>query len=531
MRDKPVQRVAALVVLFLAVVAWETLAEDGGMKARPTVLLVTIDTIRADRLGCYGYDRGTTPVIDRLAGEGLLFREAVTTVPLTTPSHATILTGLHPRGHAVLGNSWQLEPSCRTLAQRFRDAGYRTAAFVSAVVLDPRCGLDAGFDHYGALTRPGPNTVRRSPLSAGAADSVRERERSDRLSGRQRRGAETVEEALAWLEAQPGDAPLFVWVHFYDPHQPFDPLPPWRQKFGRDRGGRNLSTVLHMPIPGNEFEESDERARREIEVRRQRHAARGRAPRSMLTTESLTPDERRRIDELYDGEVAATDFQVGRLLNWFERSGLYRDAIVALVGDHGETLGEHLDGYYGHHHVLFDSSLLVPLIIRLPGGAGGTVVQPTAGTADLAPTLLRAAGLTVPSGLDGRDLLAGPRSRPLYCETYLGVRPGRIPPEFERNRFPAQQPFGIHAHAFRDGRWKLVLDSSKASSPQLFDLEADPGEQTDVADTHQALVRALTTQWQRWCEAHELPRRTRSRRDESGDEAMREKLRQLGYVE
>lgn len=532
MRGKPVRRAVAVTVLLLAAAAAIGGAGEAGEPVRPTVLLITIDTIRADRLGCYGYDRATTPVIDRLAREGLLVQEALTTVPLTTPSHATILTGLHPRSHAVLGNAWQLDPSCRTLAQRFHAAGYRTAAFVSAVVLDPRCGLDAGFDHYGALVRPGPMTELTTPGSAGEAGTARGRDRADRLAGRQRRGVETVDEALAWLEAQKGEAPLFVWVHFYDPHQPFDPLPPWRQLFGRERGERNLSTVLRMDMPGHEFGETDDRVRREIEARRQRHEARGSRPaRSIVATGSLTDDERQRIDELYDGEVAATDFQVGRLLDWFQRRGLYRDAVVAVVGDHGETLGEHLDGYYGHHHVLFDSSLLVPLILRLPGRAGGTVAPSMAGTADVAPTLLRAAGLTAPAGLDGRDLLAGSPSRPMFCETYLGVRPGRIPAQFERNRFHVQRDFGIHAHAFRDGRWKLVLDGTADSSPQLFDLAADPGEQTDVADGHQALVRALTAQWQRWCEAHELPERSRKRRDESGDEALREKLRHLGYVE
>lgn len=530
MRGRPAHQVAAGAVLLLAAVA-TTMAGETRAKDRPPVLLVTVDTIRADRLGCYGYDRGTTPVIDRLAREGLLFREAVTTVPLTTPSHATILTGLHPRSHAVLGNSWQMGPDCRTLAQRFKAAGYRTAAFVSAVVLDPRCGLDAGFDHYGALTRPGPGAMGHTPMPAGEADGARERSAADRLAGRQRRGAETVDEALAWLDAQQGDAPLFLWVHLYDPHQPYDPLPPWRELFGRDRGGRNLSTVLRMPMPGHEFEEEDERTRAAIEARRQRHAARRTPFRPLISSESLTGEERRRIDELYDGEVAAADFQVGRLLGWFQQRGLYREAVVAVVGDHGETLGEHFEGYYGHHHVLFDSSLLVPLILLLPDLEGGAVVRSTAGTADLAPTLLRAAGLAAPAGLDGRDLLGGPPERPLYCETYLSARPGRLPPEFERSGLTGRRDLEVHAHAFRDGRWKLVLGDASESTPQLFDLEADPGEKADVARAHLALVEALTAQWRRWCGENEIPERARGRRDEARDEGLREKLKQLGYLE
>lgn len=520
--------------LLVASAVW---AADSRPKKGPTVLLVTIDTIRADRLGCYGYGRRTTPVIDHLAGEARLCREAVASVPLTTPSHASIFTGLHPRSHAVLGNSWQLGASFRTLAEQFRDAGYRTGAFVSAVVLDPRCGLNRGFEHYSAVARPKPETVlstgrsRERPGDEDEAEAARRR-----FSGRQRRGDETVDDALAWMEAQRGDAPLFVWVHLYDPHQPYDPPEPYRQLFGPERGERNLSTILRPSFEEFDHRHPDERFRDSAERDPARPpSSRARGP--GLTAASLTANERKRIDELYDGEVALADFQVGRLLAWLKGRGLYGDSVVVVMGDHGETLGEHHD-YYGHHHLLFDASLRIPLVFRMPDGAG-QVLPAAATTFDVAPTLLRAAGLVSPAGLDGRDLLSRPVARPVYCESYLGIRPGLD--EFEHRSLSGEtgrrphlpgRNMRIHLHAVRDGRWKLLFGGGSDESPMLFDLEADPGETADVADSHQALVKALSAHWHQWCEAHGLPKRNRGHRPGSAvDQEMREKLRQLGYVE
>lgn len=518
---------AVLGLMLLAVTA--VLTAESRPPKRPTVLLVTIDTIRADRLTCYGYHRRTTPVIDHLAAEASLCREALATVPLTTPSHASIFTGLHPRSHAVLGNSWQLGDSCRTLAEQFRDAGYRCGAFVSAVVLDPRCGLNRGFEHYSAIARPRPETVLstgRSGERPGAEDEADAARR--RFSGRQRRGDETVDEALAWMEAHRGGAPLFVWVHFYDPHQPYDPPEPYRGLFGPERGGRSLSAVLRPGFEGPGLRHPDDPSRPPSRFG-------GRPPR--LTPESLTASERERIDELYDGEVALADFQVGRLLAWLKGRGLYHDAVVVVLGDHGETLGEHND-YYGHHHMLYDASLRIPLVIRTPGGVG-EVLPATATTLDVAPTLLRAAGLACPAGLDGRDLFSRPAVGPVYCETYLGIRlvldefdHRSLPDEIGRRPHMPGRNMRTHLHAVRSGRWKLVFGGDRSESPMLFDLDVDPGENADVADSHQALVKALSAHWRQWCEAHDLPKRSRGNRSAPGvDEEMREKLRQLGYVE
>jgi len=520
----------AVVLCWLVVLVLPVNADQGAEQAPPTVLLVTIDTVRADHLGCYGHHRRTTPVIDHLSSEGLLFREALSSVPLTTPSHASIFTGLHPRSHAVLGNSWQLDHTRKTMAECFRGAGYRTAAFVSAVVLDPRCGLDRGFQYYGAIERRGPGAVLHRPRPGEPPGEDGRSDPTHRMAGRHRRGTETVDEALAWMSAQPGNAPLFVWVHLYDPHQPYDPPEPFRRLFGPERGGRNLATILRPAFNERPFDLPEEEQRRD-EDRRRRSDDWVPSRERLIDSRSITVDERQRIGELYDGEVALADFQVGRLLAWIKGHGRYDNALIAVLGDHGEVLGEHLD-YFGHHHLLYDASLRVPLAIRLPGGGQGCVMRQPVSTVDVAPTILRAAGISSPGGIDGRDLQSRPLARPVYCETYLGTARRALPLDLEHRSVAPGHGTAIHQHAVRDGRWKLVLAVGPETSPKLFDLDADPGEQTNVADDHQALVRALQKHWDLWCADHALPRRERNHRSAPGvDEEMRDRLRQLGYVE
>ncbi len=235
-------------------------------RQKPNVLLVTIDTLRADRVGCYGHASASTPVLDALAARGVRFETAVVHVPLTGPSHASILTGLGPLGHGFRENAGFVLPAhVRSGAEEFRQAGYRTAAFVSAFPLDRRFGFDRGFDVYDDHLPKGRDS-RRTPYVERFADA-------------------TTDAVLRWLEAPAGQpAPFFLWVHYYDPHAPYEP-------------------------PGE-------------------LAARFRtAP--------------------YDGEVAFADQQLGRLLHALDERGLLAQTLVLAMSDHGEGLGEHGEGTHG----------------------------------------------------------------------------------------------------------------------------------------------------------------------------------------
>lgn len=364
---------------------------------RPNVLLVTIDTFRADRLGV-----GIAPAIDRLAASGLRFDAARAAVPLTLPSHASIHTGLLPPAHGVRENGATLADSHPTLARLLKGAGYDTAAFIGAFVLDRRFGLAGGFDTYDDQISRDPNATER--LEA------------------ERPGAAVVDRALAWLDLRkprqpdspnlpdppdPRDPrPFFVWVHLYDPHAPYDPPAAFRAR---------------TPTP-------------------------------------------------YDGEVAYADAQFARLLEALRAQNALARTLVVVAGDHGEGLGEH--GERTHGMLLYDSTLRVPLVVAAPGHAAAIRSEAVSLT-DLAPTILRAAGVTPPDAMKGRDLLRlqADRGDDLYSET-------------EYPRVAGWSPL----QALLDGRWKAIR---AGSGTELYDLQTDPGEKHDLAGAQTSMAAAM----------------------------------------
>jgi arylsulfatase A-like enzyme/Flp pilus assembly protein TadD len=382
---------------------------------RPNVLLITIDTLRADRVG-----RGLTPNLDRLAARGTRYTNARTTVPLTLPSHTAILTGTLPPVNGVRQNGDVL-PLRPTLARAFHDAGYRTGAFVGAYVLDRRFGLSGGFDTYD------------DHVPRGAAGEAR--------FEAERRGDVVADAALAWL-GQLSTSPFFAWVHFYDPHAPYEPPQEYLEK------------------------------------------ANGNA---------------------YDGEVVFADAQTGRLLEWLRTSGLEASTIVAVAGDHGEGLGDH--GESTHGMLAYDSTLRVPLIVRMPAAAGRGMREATAGStsdgsvslADLAGTLLQAAGVPVPDGMRHGPLGSGGDA---YAETTYPRTAGW---------------HGLTALAF--DQWKLLV----SSETELYDVRADPGETHDLAGEKLSVVDGAGRRLAQLSASSGA-----SRSAMSGDAA--ERLRALGYV-
>src|SRR3954462_148023 len=322
-------------------------------SSRPNVLLVTIDTLRADHVGSYGYDKASTPTIDALARRGVRFETAVAHVPLTGPSHASILTGQTPLGHGFRNNSgFILAPSVKTVAQDFRTAGYHTAGFVSGFPLDRRFGFDRGFETYDDHLPKG-NDLRRTPYVERFADA-------------------TTDAVLRWLATPregPQAAPWFVWVHYYDPHAPYEP-------------------------PAADLAE-------------------------------------RYRQSPYDGEIAFVDRQLGRLLQTLDVGGETSRTIVLVTADHGESLGEHGEGTHGIF--LYDATLRVPWIMAGPQIAAGRVSRTLARSMDVLPTLLDYAGLPQRGDVDGRSLRraadgeqmsdAPAYAESLYSELELGWAP------------------------------------------------------------------------------------------------------------
>ena len=316
-----------------------------------SVVLVTIDTLRADHLSIYGYDRPTAPRLAALAARGVVFEDARAPIPETAPACATLLTGLPPAAHGVRGNGRPLGPEPATLAGLLAAAGYSTAAFVSGFPLTARLsGLDRGFAHYDDLL----------PDARG------------RVPGVQRRAPKTTSAALAWLEGRPA-GPFFLWVHYYDPHGDYAPGPPWESAFPGAGGPRlPLEAIPEYQRLGDE---------------RDAAAYIGR----------------------YDGEILHVDSELGRLLDRLEQDDLRDHTLIVLTADHGESLTEH-DELFDHGNELYETTIRIPLLVAGPGLTGGRRVPGLAQSQDLLPTVLELLDRPVPPGLTGHSLAGALRA-------------------------------------------------------------------------------------------------------------------------
>jgi choline-sulfatase len=429
--------------LFLVLSVWIGCSRSDRPNKNSTirnVLLVTIDTLRADRVGA-----GIAPALDRLAASGVRFRNARAVVPLTLPSHTTLLTGLLPTVHGVRENGRdRLSDAHVTIARALKAAGYDTAAFVGAFVLDRRFGLAQGFDTYD-------DQIPRDPRA------------TERLEA-ERPASAVVDRAIAWLDARPPTTnpespvphPFFIWVHLYDPHAPYNP----------------------------------------------------------------PPDFRARARSAYDGEVSYADAHVARLIEWLSAHQLTASTLIVVAGDHGEGLGDH--GEATHGMLLYDATLRVPLILSSPLLRSAAIDEPVT-LAEIAPTILRAAGVTPPDAMRGRDLVrlepgttitranmsGDARSVPLQPDLYA---------ETEYPRVAGWSPL----QALTDGRWKAIR---AGTATELYDLPHDPEERHDLAASQASTAAALATR---------LDAIRASAKETSVSSAIsadaQERLRALGYV-
>jgi len=327
---------------------------------RPNIILISIDCLRADHLGCHGYSRPTSAAIDALAADGVLFENAVAPAPWTLPSHITLLTSLYSRTHQATGGGRRVAPGTPTLASLLKAAGYRTHAVVSGPYLQRRYGYAEGFDIYD-------DDLLLGPYRRNAVNSPDVNERA--------------------IRALDGPRPFFLFLHYWDVHHDYAPPPPFDTRFDPD----------YPPAPDGS-----------------RYIPFGRI------NEHISPRDLRHVIALYDGEIAWVDEHVGRLVAELKHRALYDNTIIVLTADHGEGFYEH--GQKGHEHTLYEELLHVPLIVRAPGLTPGRRIATRVQNMDVMPTLLEAVGAPVPSTVQGRSLWAGLRGapledRPVFAET------------------------------------------------------------------------------------------------------------------
>ena len=409
-------------------------AKSAVERQKRSVIVLTIDTTRADRLEPYGATNVKTPTMNRLAARGVLFERAWAVAPITLVAHTSIFSGIYPFEHGVRNNGIQYVPDeITTLAERLLEEDYRTAAFVSAAVLDRRYGLDQGFEVYD--------------------DDLSDRRNLSPRMVADRSAESTVAATAAYLDGLEDDENFFVWAHFYDPHASYSPPPPFRDEY-RDR--------------------------------------------------------------LYEGEIAYMDHQIGQLLQHprlLGADGGDEAPIVIVIGDHGESLGEH--GERTHAILAYDSTLHIPFLLHVPGGPAGVRIAEPVGQVDVMPTVLSLLGVlgeeesTRMAGRDLTPVIEGrgqENLRPYYSETYL--------------------PFYTYGWAklkvLHRGRWKMI----DAPTPELYDRHRDPRELTDVHHLEMGLAHDMKRDLDEWLARHDAEHEAGLSLD---SEALA-KLRSLGYV-
>jgi arylsulfatase len=435
----------------------------------PHIVLVSADALRADHLSGAGYARATSPHLDRFAAAAWNFTDAVTVLPKTGPSFATIFSGLHPEQHGVTANRYRIPPDVPLLAELLHQHGYGTAAFVTNPELTPARGYARGFDVY------------ELPDDDGGTEPLRSFER--------------------WAAAADWSRPTFVWIHFIDPHGPYTPPPQYAAPFADDELARADPRRLPLdyePPPG--FPDA---------------YVLGAVPRYQQVEHE---DRAAAYVSRYDAEIRYLDDRFGRLESRLRDAGVWDRAAVVFLSDHGEGMGEH-DYFFEHGWFADEAGLRVPLFVKEPGQTAGRRVARQVTSLDVLPMLLGLAAVPPPGALPGRDpRTAGPQAGPalvVNCSTYprryAGLRDGRW--KYVRD---------VTASA----DWTAPPD---AAAEELYDLEKDRSEATNLAAVLPDQLRSLRARFAEEVRRLRAERGAATPGTAAPDPALRDRLRALGY--
>ncbi len=482
------------------------------------VLLISLDTTRADRIGCYGGPVAKTPRIDSLAAGGVLFEDMTAAATSTLSSHTSILTGLYPRRHGVARNGFMVNQENVMLAEVLAANGFHTAGVIGSFALDEMFEINQGFDVW---------------------DQEFDIEFDPRTADQnQRRGDHVTDAALALVDQLDGSERLFLFAHYFDVHAPYAPPEPYASEYALP-GQPKVSDFSDV-----EKQVSKHQVKVQGKPRPIYDIGLNRPLVESVDGQMLPGDEAMRA--LYDGELAFTDQQIGRLLDGLDERGFLKDCIVIITGDHGETFWEHGD-FWHHGAWVYQTNVHVPFIVHLPDGrgAGERVAQPVSGV-DIFPTLLElleiplpepVAGVSVVQAIDG----AGIDPRPIFTgatqPTKLILGDRKIEDRF---KWPNQlKPQGL-----RLGKWKYV-QAPYMRFEELFDLETDPEERHNLLDNERfgpssglavlseptqesaLILKRMRAEFKQWL-AQLDPRESHFNKAQMADVLRR--LRNLGYV-
>jgi arylsulfatase A-like enzyme len=460
---------------------------------RPNIILMTWDTVRADHVSVYGYPRNTTPNLQNFERQATLFANAISPADMTLSSHASLFTGLYPSRHgthltAGHGPSAALPAAIPTLAQVLSAHGYNTIGIIANLAyLRHNSGLNRGFQYYSERYP--------SLFLEFSADSfyirhgitlVLQRFSPPAAYERAYRGSGVINsEALLKLkEAQTAGRPFFLFLNYMEAHEPYFPPHPFdrlypgeEEPFEATQYMNGFKAVLSLRRPYSQAERSRDMAR-------------------------------------YDGGIASIDSEFGKLVSHLKSMGLYDNTIIVVTADHGQAFGER--NLVGHGTSVYQDQVHVPLLIHFPGRKGGDVVQRAISGVDVMPTLLEAAGVSIPADLDGHSFYrpAQEASEMVFSESYPDDDRIALNPRFNRIE-----------RAIFDGKYKLII--STTGKRELYDLSADPKEAHNLYEEGDDRSRALGMTLAVWTKTHTKPA---ARRVQLDPESLRQ-LKSLGYVQ
>jgi len=484
--------VVVVVVVAAALLAWAirmgTISPGAWVFRRdaarpPNIVLIVMDTARQDRLSCYGYDRDTSPRLRELATESTVFDRAWSTSSWTSPSHASLFTGLYPASHGVTQENWRMSRELVTLAEVLTERGYETLGIVENGILSSEHGFNQGFANYHVTNR-----IQRMLDNAG-------------VEGRSETGNHATDLFLKNLREREPQNPFFVFVNLIAPHQPYDSSKQFMGEFVTD-GDIGLFSNMWREY--------------------------------YLGEKEFTPEELGHLNELYDAELLYTDYLVGLMADGLEESGHWDDTILIVTSDHGENIGDH--GHMDHVFSLYETTVRVPLLIHNPARFGeGTVDHRPVSLVDIFPTLLEAAGVER-EGLpcQGLSLLSDeiPENRAILSEYYWPVQ--------ALGRYPEEDRSNTRLDAFRRRIRSITVEDAKLvwggdGRHELFDLAADPDELVNLLASREDAPE-LEVLEQRLVETvaalqGEVKVTPVSVRADELDEETREALRSLGYLQ
>jgi len=487
-------------------------------EGKPNILLITLDTVRADHVSCYGYERQTTPNLDAFSREGVLYKNAYATSSWTLPSHASIFTGKYPTRHGAHFNTnsaqiakyfesqkgqqfdmsdlntksiLKLSEDNITLAEILSERGYRTAGIIGGPFTASIFGLAQGFDYYDEKFLDVEKDTSFS-LICQLVDlffSLKDFIAQHGYSAVKRSASQLNEAAFQWLEKN-HEQPFFLFINYFDAHTPYLPPPPYDGYFGKTDKG----IIAHYsPRTGSSYVTAESVLMFAV----------------IAGSHQLTPEEKELFVTRYDGEIRYLDHCLGLLLERLKSLKIYDNTLIIITSDHGEAFGEH--SLVSHGRTLYEEMLRVPLIIKYPSASPGRgVIEKRVSLVDLFSTILFSLGYPIPSGIDGGILVKS--DHPIIAEWYYKWWD---PEKYQRDLKSVYQ-----------GKYKYIWASSGLN--ELYDLEKDPGEENNLIQKFPHGAQEMQGTLNQWLTSFKPP--GAEGKAVKINKSMEEKLRALGYV-